>query len=539
MKKFKSLNIRQKVLASTLLLTIIMLTASTMIFRNSQHLATAADDLTDKYLPLMNLAHDLKLDIVQVQQWLTDISATRGRDGLDDGFEQAEAYARKFREDLAKIRHLAPEMNIQESGVEKEFEDYYSAGRKMAQAYVQGGPAAGNAMMSAFDETAETLGATVDELLGRIMALGLKKAEEEKVLTHQMRWTLIISSLVLSLSLAAIIWHVSQRLKALIGIMPEVSRIGEGDLSQPLISNQLDEVGLIAQAMEAMRSKMSSSIRQFKQGAKLLMGNTGELDKNAEEAFTGAQTQRNATHKLSATAEQMAVSAKEIAGNISIVASASEDTHQQTYAGQETIQEAASRLNSLAQQIGETSKTIQELERHSDAIAGILDVIQGIAEQTNLLALNAAIEAARAGEQGRGFAVVADEVRTLAGRTQSSTEEIQEKISKLLEGVGKAVQSMSSSARLADETLQKANGANQAFESIVGLVSQISEQSTAIAHHAREQDEVAQMIVSDIGSIRQSAEKTADSMTSAKELVGQMRDQVIKINEISGQFKTE
>lgn len=539
MKKFKSLNIRQKVLASTLLLTIIMLTASTMIFRNSQHLATAADDLTDKYLPLMNLAHDLKLDIVQVQQWLTDISATRGRDGLDDGFEQAEAYARKFREDLAKIRHLAPEMNIQESGVEKEFEDYYSAGRKMAQAYVQGGPAAGNAMMSAFDETAETLGATVDELLGRIMALGLKKAEEEKVLTHQMRWTLIISSLVLFLSLAAIIWHVSQRLKALIGIMPEVSRIGEGDLSQPLISNQLDEVGLIAQAMEAMRSKMSSSIRQFKQGAKLLMGNTGELDKNAEEAFTGAQTQRNATHKLSATAEQMAVSAKEIAGNISIVASASEDTHQQTYAGQETIQEAASRLNSLAQQIGETSKTIQELERHSDAIAGILDVIQGIAEQTNLLALNAAIEAARAGEQGRGFAVVADEVRTLAGRTQSSTEEIQEKISKLLEGVGKAVQSMSSSARLADETLQKANGANQAFESIVGLVSQISEQSTAIAHHAREQDEVAQMIVSDIGSIRQSAEKTADSMTSAKELVGQMRDQVIKINEISGQFKTE
>ncbi len=409
----------------------------------------------------------------------------------------------------------------------------------MAEAYVRGGAASGNPMMSTFDKTAEKLASEVDRLLGKILDLGRKEAEAEKILTHKTRQTLFFSVLAMFLFLAAIIWLVHHRLKALVDIMPKISRIGEGDLTHGLPSDQQDEVGQISKSLDDMRQKMLDSTKLVKKGAKQLLTNTGQLETNVDEASASALDQQSATHQLGVTAEQMATSAKEIAANISEVASASEDTHKQTHQGQATIQEATAHLNSLVNQIGATSTTIQDLERHSEAIAGILDVIRGIAEQTNLLALNAAIEAARAGEQGRGFAVVADEVRTLAGRTQTSTEEIQNMISKLLEGVEKAVQSMSSSAQLADETLQKAGGADKAFGSIVELMSQISERSTTISHHAREQDKVAQTIVSDISLIRQSAEKTTCNMTSAKEVVDQMRTQVITLNEITGQFKTE
>ncbi len=539
MSKFDSLNIRQKTLISSLLLAAVMMAASALIFRDSQRLAEAADTLTDKDLPLMDLAHDLKLDIVQVQQWLTDISATRGQDGLDDGFQQAETYALKFHEDLKEIQRLAPELRIGDGRIENDFEAYYAAGKRMAEAYVRGGAAAGNPMMSTFDKTAEKLASEVDRLLGKILDLGRKEAEAEKILTHKTRQTLFFSVLAMFLSLAAIIWLVHHRLKALVDIMPKISRIGEGDLTHGLPSDQQDEVGQISKSLDDMRQKMLDSTKLVKKGAKQLLTNTGQLETNVDEASASALDQQSATHQLGVTAEQMATSAKEIAANISEVASASEDTHKQTHQGQATIQEATAHLNSLVNQIGATSTTIQDLERHSEAIAGILDVIRGIAEQTNLLALNAAIEAARAGEQGRGFAVVADEVRTLAGRTQTSTEEIQNMISKLLEGVEKAVQSMSSSAQLADETLQKAGGADKAFGSIVELMSQISERSTTISHHAREQDKVAQTIVSDISLIRQSAEKTTCNMTSAKEVVDQMRTQVITLNEITGQFKTE
>ena len=539
MSKFDSLNIRQKTLISSLLLAAVMMAASALIFRDSQRLAEAADTLTDKDLPLMDLAHDLKLDIVQVQQWLTDISATRGQDGLDDGFQQAETYALKFHEDLKEIQRLAPELRMGDGRIENDFEAYYAAGKRMAEAYVRGGAAAGNPMMSTFDKTAEKLASEVDRLLGKILDLGRKEAEAEKILTHKTRQTLFFSVLAMFLSLAAIIWLVHHRLKALVDIMPKISRIGEGDLTHGLPSDQQDEVGQISKSLDDMRQKMLDSTKLVKKGAKQLLTNTGQLETNVDEASASALDQQSATHQLGVTAEQMATSAKEIAANISEVASASEDTHKQTHQGQATIQEATAHLNSLVNQIGATSTTIQDLERHSEAIAGILDVIRGIAEQTNLLALNAAIEAARAGEQGRGFAVVADEVRTLAGRTQTSTEEIQNMISKLLEGVEKAVQSMSSSAQLADETLQKAGGADKAFGSIVELMSQISERSTTISHHAREQDKVAQTIVSDISLIRQSAEKTTCNMTSAKEVVDQMRTQVITLNEITGQFKTE
>ena len=539
MSKFDSLNIRQKTLISSLLLAAVMMAASALIFRDSQRLAEAADTLTDKDLPLMDLAHDLKLDIVQVQQWLTDISATRGQDGLDDGFQQAETYALKFHEDLKEIQRLAPELRIGDGRIENDFEAYYAAGKRMAEAYVRGGAASGNPMMSTFDKTAEKLASEVDRLLGKILDLGRKEAEAEKILTHKTRQTLFFSVLAMFLSLAAIIWLVHHRLKALVDIMPKISRIGEGDLTHGLPSDQQDEVGQISKSLDDMRQKMLDSTKLVKKGAKQLLTNTGQLETNVDEASASALDQQSATHQLGVTAEQMATSAKEIAANISEVASASEDTHKQTHQGQATIQEATAHLNSLVNQIGATSTTIQDLERHSEAIAGILDVIRGIAEQTNLLALNAAIEAARAGEQGRGFAVVADEVRTLAGRTQTSTEEIQNMISKLLEGVEKAVQSMSSSAQLADETLQKAGGADKAFGSIVELMSQISERSTTISHHAREQDKVAQTIVSDISLIRQSAEKTTCNMTSAKEVVDQMRTQVITLNEITGQFKTE
>jgi methyl-accepting chemotaxis protein len=207
---------------------------------------------------------------------------------------------------------------------------------------------------------------------------------------------------------------------------------------------------------------------------------------------------------------EMTVTVQDVAVNINQTASAADDAYEQTQQGSQIVQQAIAQINKLAEQVESSSRTINDLENHSEAINTVLDVIKGIADQTNLLALNAAIEAARAGEQGRGFAVVADEVRTLAGRTRQSTDEINEMIEKLQAGSRQAVAVMGQSREEAKSAVDFATQTGTALATITQAVEKINEMSSQIASAAEEQGSVAEEINRNIVKINDMSNQTAD-----------------------------
>jgi len=522
----------------TIVLGALLLAGNGIVFYNNQALVQEADRVAGSSLPLVNTAHEMKLAVVQVQQWLTDISATRGQDGLDDGFEQARAHAERFRQSLQKIQQLAPELGVEQSDIVQAFEVYYAAGQKMARAYIEDGPSAGNRMMGAFDATAEKLSQEVDTLLEKIQARATDRAALQKTLAHTTGAVLLVVSLVVLGFIGVLYWLISRRLQRLDALLPAVEGIGSGDLSVSLVVDGDDEIGRLAHSLEEMRQRLAEIVRDIGGSSRMLVEGTGRLDSSVATAGRNAAEQRAATDQLVDTVEQMAAAASEIAGRIAEVADAGQKAQDETREGRESLAGAIGCLGELVRQIEGTSEVIRLLERQSEGIAGILDVIRGIAEQTNLLALNAAIEAARAGEQGRGFAVVADEVRTLASRTQSSTEEIQQMIEKLVGGVNQAVDSMLASAELAGTTMQEATGAEASFDSIVHLIEHVSEMSNHIASAADEQSTVARHIAKNVTGIRERANATAASMDEATGVVSQMGERVTHLDGLVGRFRT-
>ncbi len=322
-----------------------------------------------------------------------------------------------------------------------------------------------------------------------------------------------IAVLVLVGSILAISWLVSMLLGPLTKVSQALARIadGNGDLTQRIKIDANDEVGQLARSFNRFVGSQHQLIGNIRQLANELNADAERSLVTNQAAVDELQRQQQEVTMVATAVTEMASATMEIAGNAENTAAAAQQSAQSSEQGKMLVNKTRQSINGLAEEVGQATEVIGELSRHAQAITSILSTIQGIAEQTNLLALNAAIEAARAGEQGRGFAVVADEVRVLSRRTQDSTQQIQSTIETLQQTTARAVSLMQTSQGLADNSVQDADQAVRALEEITSAISLISDMAGQIATAAEEQTQVTGEITQNTTAIKD----VSDEITAA------------------------
>lgn len=325
---------------------------------------------------------------------------------------------------------------------------------------------------------------------------------------------LIIGSSALALLVGLIAAWVITRLivaplRSVIGV---AQRIAAGDLSATIEVTRRDEIGQLMQAMQQMGAGLSSIVSGLQAGIEQLASSAQSLSAVTEQTNLEVSSQKEETEQVATAMNQMTATVHDVARNAEEAAQAAQTADDKVESGQQVVRQSMARIEQLADSATSASSSIESLSAEIQNIGTVLSVIKSVAEQTNLLALNAAIEAARAGEQGRGFAVVADEVRALAKRTQQSTEEIERLVSALRLAAQSSVQQIQNSGELVKLAVSDALQTESALGSIAAAVSLIQQMNQQIAAAAEEQSSVAEEINRSVTSIRASADQSSLAM---------------------------
>ncbi len=311
-----------------------------------------------------------------------------------------------------------------------------------------------------------------------------------------------------------------------------------GDLTRSIEIKGNDEIADLANAFNLFMESTSHIIDQVKKSSSEISNESSVLNQIIEDTNNGAMNQKAETEQVASAVTELVATVSSVASHADDASKVSKTADSNTDQGKKRVQETVSNIQKLSLDMDQATSVINEVQAGAQNIGSVLDVIKGIAEQTNLLALNAAIEAARAGEQGRGFAVVADEVRTLASRTQESTTEIQAMIDSLQDGTKNAVNVISKSHVQTEESAKSATLADAALDEIVSAISSISEINHQIAIATKEQEIASSMIGTNAENIYSIAEATADKASAAQSSTMQLLSRSSDMAELVSKFKT-
>jgi len=490
----------------------------------------------------------LLMDITELRQtWMNILNANRAFIAFRDSanIENSRLYREGFIEGLRKVQAYADLLNFEQeeavSVIAEKMKVYFQLQDALIKIH-----SSEKWRMDAYliDTEISPVVDRIKEGLNRIVQhqRTLSEAMAEDLLTQvNMMTKLVTGLLILGLMIGIIggsllTTSIAHALNATVDAMTDIAH-GEGDMTKRMKVRGRDELARLSVGFNSFVEKIQNTILHVSTSTSTLTAASEKMMTISEETTQGVQQQRSEIEKVVSAMSDMTEAVGNVTQHAESASEIANRTDEQARDGRQVVETTISSIEKLATGVEQAADVIQRLEDDSENIGSVLEVISGIAEQTNLLALNAAIEAARAGEQGRGFAVVADEVRNLAARTQSSTEEIRQMIEKLQAGSHEAVEAMEAGRKQAHESVEQAGLAGVALEAITTAVDEITAMNRQITEAAHQQREVTEVINENIININQVAENTSDHTVELANASNDLSQLATELQELVGRFK--
>ncbi len=547
MSWFNNLKFKWKLLLPISILAIVLAVLAIIGLNQISNLSNDTFKLGDTYIPSLNYLLQADRDLQQaLVAERSLIAATNGtslykellKDHADN-VDQAERRAGKFFDTIQ-----SESLRAHKDEFTKKIDEWKQSTAKVLQLAARGDEfSKQEAIELSYGKSSkdfETARGVLDKLTEALVKDSATAADNAHTTSSSAKNTLIVTLLLgLAICLAIALFFPPMVTKPINRANTTLSNLasGEGDLSLRIEVEGKDEIGALASSLNQFLDKLHNLISKLANTSSQVSESASELSNLNTLAQNKIVTQHSSIDMVATAMNEMSATVQDVAKSASVAASAAQKADKDAQQGKELVNTSAESIQELAKDVDRAADAINALAEDTEAVGTVLDVIRGIAEQTNLLALNAAIEAARAGEQGRGFAVVADEVRTLAGRTQESTTEIQAIIERLQGRAQNAVSVMDTGKTNAQTSVNQAELAGESLVAITDAVTSISDMNTQIASAAEEQSSVSEEINRNIVEISTAADETAQISSNALQNSQTMTDHVQSLDQIVGNFK--
>ncbi|MBS3803568.1 MAG: methyl-accepting chemotaxis protein [Oleiphilaceae bacterium] len=544
MNFLKRLGLRTKIALPFIVAIVSVLIVGALSVSTSRTLVSDTDYLAENFLPAVSEVLNADRDLYQA------LVAQMAFINVSENGNPGDQYRADFEENadqaLERMASAWERLGIQRGddlarGFHTAFDDWRTSATKSLKLANNGDIPAARALLggeaeSRFGELRDyydRVGAFADEQAHSLAKQASADGQQSAALTLMITLiAVVVGAALFFMSSKLIATAINQIRKSLDDIAD-----GEGDLTRRVPVDVNDDLGRLAESFNRVLANLQTMIGTIQQLSEQLAGGAHQLDREAADNRDGVTKQTDAISMVATAINEMQSAIEEVAGNAATAADTTQKARQNGEKGAGIIQNSSAQVQQLAAQIAKGVDVIQALSKDSDNISSVLDVIRDIAEQTNLLALNAAIEAARAGEQGRGFAVVADEVRTLAKRTQKSTEDIQTMVTTLQTGVADVVSVMETGSKQAKDTEKLATDAEVELTAILGAIDDINDVNTSVASATEEQTQVVDEINRSVTQINDLAGEGAARSATIDEIGKSLAGYAEQLNQQAARFK--
>ncbi|MGA8073673.1 MAG: methyl-accepting chemotaxis protein [Candidatus Acidiferrales bacterium] len=501
-------------------------------------------DMAENWMVAIRSLEDMRFDLASARRYQLRGALAKTAEDRDAQIQNADASIEDFKKAAATYTPTitGPEERKLADDATTAFEEYVQGSNEIKQLARQGKAAEADQLMlgpqkAVFDKTAAAIQKDVEF---NVQGATKANALSTDIYTSARWWAagLLIVCVVLGLLLAT--WIARLISRPVQEVAEVAKRIAAGDLTGREIPVQSrDEVGALSESINAMQRNLRETISSVSASAERIATASEEFSATAAEQASGAESQKDQTHQVATAMQEMSSTVQQVSENSNKAAEASRNAADTARKGGSIVEDTLLKMRAIADSVGQTAKKVQELGKSSNQIGEIIGVIDDIADQTNLLALNAAIEAARAGEQGRGFAVVADEVRKLAERTSKATKEITQMIQNIQTETQSAVEAMQSGTKQVELGVESTTKAGTSLHEIITTSEQVGNMVMLIATAATEQASATDEINSNIEQIAKITQETATGANESAKAVHELSNLATELHAIVSKFKID